>query len=387
MKKNSILFGLAALLLLVLGVPACAPDYETKFDVNTLVVPDDDLAYISFPAAGGSKDIRVNTNVDKANWTATSNADWVTLDKQDGKVAISASPNTLFVSRTARVTIAYGYQTYTINMEQRTGTASEILVEGQKDGTLKELPTAGGTISVKVSSNMVLDYITIPDSTSWIQWVSTEGEGQEKTLTFKVAPSYVETVRGSTITIQSSQNPNYVSSFRVEQDKKVWESPIAVPLTVDMLSANATQNNDGQGLPGLVDGNVATYYHTLWSGAAPGGKLHYVQMNLNEPLQFLRFEYDSRNSGSGDGDVTRVGIWVSETGANDDAAWEKASTVYFPLPRGRGQRTSANVAVLDKPYKYIRFTPEARRNANPINPSGNNGWWNMANLYLFTYSE
>ena len=47
----------------------------------------------------GEKEITVNTNVPTANWTATSNADWVKVHKTDGKVTITADPSSLYTTR------------------------------------------------------------------------------------------------------------------------------------------------------------------------------------------------------------------------------------------------------------------------------------------------
>ncbi|MEG1402597.1 BACON domain-containing carbohydrate-binding protein [Bacteroides sp.] len=159
---------------------------------------------------------------------------------------------------------------------------------------------------------------------------------------------------------------------------------IKIDLTAAMISANATQSGDGQGIPGLIDGVVTTYYHTLWSAVSPGGKPHYVQFNLKEPIQTFSIEYDGRHNGDGGGDVKRAGVWVSTTGANVDSDWVKAETINFTMPTSRGGHATPDKQVeADKAYKYIRFIPEARRNADPLVSSGQNGWWNMANIYLY----
>ena len=81
-----------------------------------------------------------------------------------------------------------------------------------------------------------------------------------------------------------------------------------------VLSANATEPSEGS-LAALVDDNINTYYHTIWSGTSPNKQPHYLQINMSElPLQSLRFEYDGRNNGNGAGDVKRVGIWGSDNG-------------------------------------------------------------------------
>lgn len=387
MKKNKLFFGILGILVCMLGAPSCAPDYETEFEVKTLTVPDSDLSPINFGIEGGSKEVRVETNVNVENWTVTSNADWCNVQKLSDKVVVSAAANNLFVTRIARVTVAYGHQSYNIPISQ-TGSLASILIDGETSGVVKEIDVNGGEISVVADANVVIDNISIPDTTDWLKIVSVVDNGPQKILKFTADPSFASKIRYSTITIQSSQDFSKVITFVIKQKERIWGDPIAVPLTLDMLSANATQSGDGQGLPGLVDNNNNTFYHTLWSQASPGGKPHYVQINLNEPLQFIRIDYNGRNGSNGAGDVQRAAIWVSETGGSDDSEWTKAATITYNMGLNtRGALyVGENVANLGKAYRYIRYIPEARRNADPIDPSGTNGWWNMADMFLYTFA-
>lgn len=388
MKNKLLSFGIRLLLGSTLII-SCNPDYQTDFEVKTLEIANRDLALINFAIEGGQKEIKVETNVPLEMWRASSNADWCNVEKHQDRVIVSANRNDMYITRQALVTIAYGYQTYSIDVSQ-TGLQASILIEGETSGVIKDVAVNGGEISVTVESNVVIDHISIPDTTTWVNLLEPVNEsGTQKTLRFAVDPSYASTVRYSTITIQSSQNFSKIASFIVKQNRRIWGEPIAVPLTLDMLSANATQDGDGQGLPGLIDDNVNTFYHTLWSQASPGGKLHYVQIKLNEPLRFIRFDYKGRNGGNGSGDVARVGIWVSETGGIADSEWSKATTITYNMGLNtRGALyVGENVANLGKAYRYIRFIPEARRNADPIDPSGTNGWWNMADMFLYQFIE
>ncbi len=383
MKNRLLNFGVGLLLVSTLII-SCSPDYQTDFEVKTLEIDNRDLALINFAIEGGQKEIKVETNVPSDMWKASSNADWCNVEKRQDKVIVSANRNDMYVTRQALVTIAYGHQTYSIDVLQ-TGQQASILIDGETSGVIKVVAINGGEISVNVESNVVIDYISIPDTTTWVNLLEPVNEsGTQKTLRFAVDPSYDGMARYSTIILQSSQNFSKIASFIIKQ-----QGLIPVPLTLDMLSANATQDGDGQGLPGLIDNNVNTFYHTLWNQASPGGKPHYVQIKLNEPLRFIRFDYKGRNGGNGSGDVSRVGIWVSETGGIADSEWSKAATITYNMELNtRGALyVGENMANLGKAYRYIRFIPEARRNADPIDPSGTNGWWNMADMFLYQFTE
>ncbi|MCS2901663.1 discoidin domain-containing protein [Bacteroides thetaiotaomicron] len=121
-----------------------------------------------------------------------------------------------------------------------------------------------------------------------------------------------------------------------------------------MFSANATEPSEGS-LAALVDDNINTYYHTIWSGTSPNKQPHYLQINMSElPLQSLRFEYDGRNNGNGAGDVKRVGIW----GSDNNNTWTLMGKETYTLPGSRGQHVEPNENIkAGKPYKYIRFIP------------------------------
>lgn len=197
--------------------------------------------------------------------------------------------------------------------------------------------------------------------------------------TFNCAGEYEFTIKTYGPTGMETEQPATVKGTSNESVIKA-----SIPLTVDMLSANATEPNEGS-LAALVDGDVNTFYHTLWSGTSPGAQPHYLQIDMSElPLQSLRFEYDGRHNGNGAGDVKRVGIWGSDNGNT----WTLMGKENYTLPGGRGQHAEPNENVkANKSYKYIRFTPEARRDADPIDPSGSNGWWNMADIYLYKINK
>ena len=148
-----------------------------------------------------------------------------------------------------------------------------------------------------------------------------------------------------------------------------------------MLSANATQDGDGGGLPALIDGKGGTYYHSRWQDPVVS-EAHYVQIKLNKPLQGLRFEYDARQTGiNNGGDVTIATIYGSTNGEY----FESMGTEEFNLPTSNGGHATAKNNVNGKQaYNYIRFTPTGRRNQATLDyTNANKAWWNMAEMYLY----
>ena len=129
MKKNILIIGLAGVLGTFIALSSCGPDYETEFSVLSLTIPSESQAAIVFPLAGGEHEIEVETNVALDNWTASSNAGWCKLQKHEGKVTVSADENEDYKQRIAEITIAYGHQSFSINVKQF-GLEPVIEVEG-----------------------------------------------------------------------------------------------------------------------------------------------------------------------------------------------------------------------------------------------------------------
>lgn len=372
-------------ILLIFCFTGCSPDYENDFEEKILDVLNQDLAPITFEREGGEKEINVITNVEQELWSASSNAEWCQVTKNNSSVVITAETNELFMTREAQVNISYGYQSFDITVRQA-GHSPVLLIDGEQEGVVKEVGAEGGEFEVSVETNMTLDeeYISFPGA-DWVELISAEQDAKNPgfyILTFEVDASYARMARNVLVRVQSPDNFKQPAEFTLLQAERAY---VPVVLTLDMLSANATQEGDGQGLPGLIDGDPMTYYHTLWSQLSPDSKPHYVQIDLEEPLQFIRVEYDGRHN-SNAGDVTRAGIWVSETGGDEDDEWEKAADITFTLRNENGGHYAQNEQVSDlgKEYKYIRFVPEGRRGMDPLDPTTTQGYWNMGNLFIYT---
>ncbi len=366
MKNNILIFMLVGALIYMFSVTSCAPDYQTEFNVESLVVPDKGLTPIFLPIGGGDKVIEVVTNVPFANWTASSNAEWCVVKKEDGKVTVSAGNNDLFLTRIARVTISYGHQAYSINVTQ-TGKEPQLLVEGQRKGVVKSVSASPAEITVRVSSNMNVDYISIPDTANWVHLVSNIADGSDRILKFKTDMSKSETPRFSTILIQSSDNPDYMSSFIVKQEAiKLQHSLIA--LTESMLSSNAQEPNEGP-IRNLLDNNAGTFFHSAWSYSI--SVAHYLQVALPEPVSIFKFWYQNRNNSNGK--PTDVTISVSNDGQN----WRVLIPHLTGLPTGASSTYESKPIFADEPFSYFRFT------VNKTNGGTAPTYFNMAELKMY----
>lgn len=223
MKKNILLITLVGMLFAALGLYSCSPDYETDFEVKSLVVPDKSLSPVYFNIEGGESVAQVNTNVSADLWTASSNAEWLKVDKQADQVKISAGSNDIYTTRLARVTIEYGHQSYDIVVTQL-GKESTILVDGKRDGVLKHVTATQERLDVEVLSNLTLNNVIVPDTVSWVRLMPEtrvgDNTGVLQTLSFDLDANTDTIVRFCEVILQSSDNYDYITTFTIVQAER-----------------------------------------------------------------------------------------------------------------------------------------------------------------------
>lgn len=362
MKKDMYILIVVGLLLSSL-MTACSPDYEEDFIESQLIVSDGQLAPISFDLTGGEITITVESNV--TDWDATANAEWCNVLKHDDKVTISAGRNDLYLTRIALVTISYGHYSYDIPVSQF-GKSFSILVDGKQSGLMKKVTPLRQELSVEVSSEVPLDFIIIPDSTSWIRLKSNVQKADDvhvRTLTFDIDKSTSSTYRYSTITLKSLENYTNYTTFLIAQEALEFEM---IPLTVDMLSTNAQETNEGP-ISNLLDGDKDTYFHSAYSYSID--EAHYIQVSLGSSLTELKFWYKNRSNSNGK--PTQALITVSQDGIH----WSTVDIVYG-LPTAASSEYESALFSVPEEFSYFRFI------VNKTN-SGED-FFNMAEFKMYT---
>lgn len=163
-----------------------------------------------------------------------------------------------------------------------------------------------------------------------------------------------------------------------------WRQVSQVALTSGMLSSNAVQN-EGAKLPGAVDNNTNTYFHSYWGRNADDNKPHRIEVSLTTPMSSeFYFDYMGRGNGNGTGDIKKAKIYGSASGAESD--WTELGELLYTLPSGRGQlgATTNSIKPADgTTYKKLRFVPTERRD-KVFGPSGTkDDWFNLSELRLW----
>ena len=153
-----------------------------------------------------------------------------------------------------------------------------------------------------------------------------------------------------------------VMNYRLVQDE-VWTNPseatetaTPIPLTIDMLSTNAPSNyEETEGLAMLLDDNPGTFFHSTWGTGQyeklPTNEYPYLQVDLAEDVQLIRFSYETRS------DAARYPKSFLLQASFDGTKWDDVKTLTQAdgLPLGIGQTFMSQTIDLGNPYRYLRF--------------------------------
>lgn len=128
--------------------------------------------------------------------------------------------------------------------------------------------------------------------------------------------------------------------------------PPQIPLTLDMLSSNATVDGDGTGLTGLFDGlGSGKHYHSNYAGAVIDATYgHYIDIHLKTPISSIMFNYHTRYE-NGNGDPTEIIMYTS----NDGQAWTKLGTI-TKTGLGANAEYASSIFTAENKFAYWRFS-------------------------------
>lgn len=128
-----------------------------------------------------------------------------------------------------------------------------------------------------------------------------------------------------------------------------------VALTAEMITAASSISWDGVGVPGLVDGDYAKYWHSDYYYPVTGNDPVYgifIDVALKDALQKFHFEYIVRQGNAGSR-PTHVLIAVSEDGTSWTQKADFATTAMTDATAG--SRVVLDGIDAGAPYKFIRF--------------------------------
>ncbi|MDY2974370.1 MAG: M60 family metallopeptidase, partial [Alloprevotella sp.] len=125
------------------------------------------------------------------------------------------------------------------------------------------------------------------------------------------------------------------------------------------ITSNATEQGHGTAL--MVDGDLTTFFHTVWSGTEVNEN-HYFQIDCGEGLSLeeFTFNYTTRPAGDGGKDAPTQFVITggNTTDVNGDVTdWTPITTISEGLPSEKATSyTSGTIGTLGTAYRYLRFT-------------------------------
>ena len=198
---------------------------------------------------------------------------------------------------------------------------------------------------------------------------------------------------------ESPHNGSWPWALSFNAITAVWKSIIEAPttyvkgekinLTVDMIAASDVCTHDGQGVPGLIDGDATTYWHSNWSYPVTKNDATYgiyFDITLEEAIDAIQFKYQVRNNNR-NSRPTSVVYGVSTDGTN----WTQVGTCANDDMNNAaaGDWVTLPAVTLSGSYKFIRFGINDSADTNEGSLTGDLSWsgskkcTNMAELELW----
>ena len=189
-------FGIYIVLAMMgIGLLACSEEYKSR--LPELIVKDMDFS------SGRSTKEQVFRNEDLSNYSIASNVDWCypDVDVPNSRITVTVAENETFDARTAIVTM-----TDIKDATMRTFNVSQLQKDGLLiDSTSYDVPMEGGTVSIKVESNVSYNVI-IPASDDWITRASNTRGLETSMVTLNIAKNNSNGVREGSVTISNTES-------------------------------------------------------------------------------------------------------------------------------------------------------------------------------------
>lgn len=147
-----------------------------------------------------------------------------------------------------------------------------------------------------------------------------------------------------------------------------------IAMTADRMSSNATADYDGAGLPGLVDGDLNTFWHGDYAyGQNDPVYGQYIDFSLPAAIQHFAYDFWTRSSNANGAPVV-TDLYVS----NDGQTWTKLATVNTSFSTG-GEEYNSGTFSSAAPFTYLRFAVVQSKAGNCRTGS----YWNGAEMKLY----
>lgn len=148
-----------------------------------------------------------------------------------------------------------------------------------------------------------------------------------------------------------------------------------IPLTLDMLSSNATVDGDGTGLAGLFDGRGSgKHWHSNYGESVLNATYgHYIDFKLPKAINEFSYDFWTRYENANGAPVTTV-IYIS----NDGQTWTELATVTNNFTKG-DEEYNSDTFVSETPFTYVRFSVIQSKNGDVRTGA----YWNCGEMKIY----
>ena len=297
----------------------------------------------------GSTCVLVNKNVPTRYISETGSNTVTTTNVTGGVVVANVPPTGQWILEASTTSGAYNFKNVSTTNYWLALTQSEQLTTGAEKKSYTFLDNEDGSWGIKYSENSQL--IHKAGGNNIVGWGDTSNKNSHWYITMVSKPEVLEA---------SMNLEDLVAKTTTLMNKMANVSGKgAQDMSTFRITSNVTEQGHGTEL--MVDGDLTTFFHTVWSGTEVNEN-HYFQIDCGEGLSLGDFvlSYTTRPSGTGGNDApTNIIITGSNTtdAEGNVTGWEDIATLSEGLPTGKAASyTSDIIGSSSNTYRYLRFT-------------------------------
>lgn len=297
----------------------------------------------------GSTCVLVNKNV-PTRYISETGSNTVTTTNVTGGVVVAGVPATgQWILEASTTSGAYNFKNVSTTNYWLALSGNTQLTTGADKKSYTFLDNNDGSWGIKYSENNQL--IHKAGGNNIVGWWDTTNQNSHWYITMVSKPEVLEaSMNLEDLVAQTTTLMNKMAnvSGKGAQDMSTFR-----------ITSNATEQGHGTAL--MVDGDLTTFFHTVWSGTEVNEN-HYFQIDCGEGLSLGDFvlSYTTRPAGTGGNDAPTQFVITggNNTDANGDVTdWTPITTISEGLPTGKAASyTSDIIGSSSNTYRYLRFT-------------------------------
>lgn len=297
----------------------------------------------------GSTCVLVNKEV-PTRYISETGSNTVTTTNVTGGVVVANVPATgQWILEASTTSGAYNFKNVSTKNYWLALSGSTQLTTGAEKKSYTFLDNEDGSWGIKYSENDQL--IHKAGGNNIVGWWDTTNENSHWYITMVSKPQVLEASMNLEDLV--AKTTTLINKMANVSGKGVQD------MSTFRITSNATEQGHGTAL--MVDGDLNTFFHTVWSGTEVNEN-HYFQIDCGEGLSLeeFTFNYTTRPTGSGGSDAPTQFVITggNNTDANGDVTdWTPITTISEGLPSEKATSyTSGTIGTLGTAYRYLRFT-------------------------------